>query len=133
MEQVLLWLESNLEYFARIIVIILEFIGILVIVVGTIKAIFYVFDDTIRKKHHNVKITLAQALSLGLEFKMGAEIINTVVIREASELIILGAIILLRAILAIIIHWEIKTERKDEMENIEVGKVLKEENDTSEE
>ena len=80
-----------------------------------------------------MKITLAQALSLGLEFKMGAEIINTVVIREASELIILGAIILLRAILAIIIHWEIKTERKDEMENVEVSKVLKEENDSSEE
>jgi len=61
-------------------------------------------------------IELGRALALGLEFKMGAEIVNTVIVREIRELLILGLVILLRAILAILIHWEIKNERRDEKE-----------------
>ena len=44
---------------------------------------------------------------------MGAEIIKTVIARNLQELAILGVIIGLRAILALLIHWEIKTEMKE--------------------
>lgn len=47
---------------------------------------------------------------MGLEFKLGSEILRTVVVREFSEILIVGAIILLRAALTFLIHWEIKTE-----------------------
>ena len=54
---------------------------------------------------------------------MGAEIIKTVVARNMEELAILGVIIGLRAILALLIHWEIKTEMKEE----ELARLKKEE------
>ncbi len=104
------------NYVAEMVIYTLDIIGILIILIGAIKSIYLVFLDLIKKKHHNVKISLANSLALGLEFKMGAEIIKTVIVRDLQELLILGIIILLRAVLAVMIHWEIKVERKDEAE-----------------
>ena len=47
---------------------------------------------------------------------MGAEIVNTVIVRELNELGILAIVIALRAILSILIHWEIKNEKKSVLE-----------------
>ncbi|MBR1417718.1 MAG: DUF1622 domain-containing protein, partial [Synergistaceae bacterium] len=49
-------------------------------------------------------------IALALEFKLGGEVLRTVIVREWSELVILGAVILLRGALTFLIHWEIKTE-----------------------
>lgn len=53
---------------------------------------------------------LAQGIALSLEFKLGGEVLRTVIVREWSELAILGAVIVLRGALTFLIHWEIKTE-----------------------
>ena len=45
---------------------------------------------------------------------MGAEIIKTVIIHNLEELAILGIVIVIRALLAFIIHWEIHLEEKTE-------------------
>ena len=58
-------------------------------------------------------VDLGKALSLALEFKMGAEIIKTVIIHNLEELSILGVVILIRALLAFIIHWEIHAKEKN--------------------
>ena len=55
-------------------------------------------------------IDLGKALALALEFKMGAEIIKTVIIHNLEELAILGVVIVIRALLAVIIHWEIRND-----------------------
>ena len=62
----------------------------------------------------HVVVDLGKALSLALEFKMGAEIIKTVIIHNLEELAILGIVIIIRALLAFIIHWEIRLEEKAE-------------------
>jgi len=43
---------------------------------------------------------------------MAAEILKTVLIREMSELFVLGAVIILRAILSILMHFEMKHNNK---------------------
>ena len=48
----------------------------------------------------------------GLEFKLGSEILRTVVVRDWKEIGIVGGIIALRAALTFLIHWEIKEEEK---------------------
>lgn len=53
-------------------------------------------------------------IALALEFKLGGEVLRTVIVREQAELIILGAIILLRGALTFLIHWEIKVEESHE-------------------
>ncbi|MCI8271101.1 MAG: DUF1622 domain-containing protein [Erysipelotrichaceae bacterium] len=89
---------------------ILEIIGIIVIFVGSIKAFVHYVISICTQRRFSIKIELANALALGLEFKMGAEILKTVLIREMSEIYILGAIILLRAFLTVLIHFEVKAE-----------------------
>lgn len=95
----------------------LELIGILIIIVGSARALVRLIS-CLRKKHpFHVVVDLGKALSLALEFKMGAEIIKTVIIHNLEELSILGVVILIRALLSLIIHWEIRTEKNEEMQN----------------
>ena len=112
-ENILHGYESVLEAIAHISVTTLELIGILIIIIGAIKSIVLNASKFFNKHEHNVKIALGNSLALGLEYKMGAEIIKTVLVRELQELIILAFIIALRAGLAVLIHWEIKLEKKE--------------------
>ena len=43
---------------------------------------------------------------------MAAEILKTVIVREQSELVILGAVIVLRALLSFLIHFELRSEKE---------------------
>lgn len=88
----------------------LELMGITIIIIGAVKA-FYKYGLNLSKgTNYPIKIEFAQAMTLALEFKMGAEILKTVIIRSLDEMYILAAIILLRAILAFVIHWEMKSD-----------------------
>ena len=72
------------------------------------------------RREAGIRLMLAQGIALALEFKMGGEVLRTVVVREWSELGILGAIIVLRGVLTFLIHWEIKNEESAlEKENLE--------------
>lgn len=109
--------QSILHFLAEITVLTLEIVGIFIIVVGSFRALIQMLIRLRTKQPINVMIELGRALALGLEFKMGAEIVNTVIVRDIKELLILGLVILLRAVLAILIHWEIKNERRDEKDH----------------
>ncbi len=91
----------------------LELVGILIIIIGSVRALVRLFQCLLKKQPFHVVIDLGKALALALEFKMGAEIINTVIIRNLEELAILGAVIIIRALLAFIIHWEIRIDEKE--------------------
>ena len=106
--------EYFIENIAHLVTYTLEMIGIVVIAVGAFRRIVKQCINYVKKKDSNIKIDLGNWLALGLEFKMGAEIIKTVVARDLNELAILGVIIGLRAVLALLIHWEIKTEMKEQ-------------------
>ena len=99
--KVLDWLLENL---VQICTVVLELFGIIVLVSTAVSC----FVQWIRNKRQLIRLNLAQGIALALEFKMGGEVLRTVVVREWSELGILGAIIVLRAMLTFLIHWEIK-------------------------
>ncbi|MBR6807479.1 MAG: DUF1622 domain-containing protein [Clostridia bacterium] len=65
------------------------------------------------KKDRELRLKLAEGIGLSLEFKMGSELLRTVIVRNFSELAILGAVIVLRAALALLIEWEIRNERSN--------------------
>ena len=58
-----------------------------------------------------------QKMAMGLEFKMGSEILRTVVVREWKEIGLVAGIIALRAALTFLIHWEIKQEELRKRQN----------------
>ena len=107
--------EHILTYTVEICTTLMEFFGIVILVFTAIKC----FVGWIRHDS-KLRLNLAQGIAIALEFKMGGEVLRTVVVREWTELGILGAIILLRGVLTFLIHWEIKNEeealekRKDE-------------------
>ena len=113
MEIFLSELETYMYDIVEVCTSLLEFFGIVVLVTSAIRA----FIRWIRRDRPNIRLDLAQGIALALEFKMGGEVLRTVVVREWSELGILGAIIVLRAMLTFLIHWEIKNEKKDMSEN----------------
>ncbi|MGO1469488.1 MAG: DUF1622 domain-containing protein [Tissierella sp.] len=91
----------------------LELIGVLIIVIAGVRAVKNFLFNRFNFKDDRIGVNFAQALSLSLEFKLGAEIIKTVVIRDLDEFIILAAVALLRVILTIVLHWELKHGTKD--------------------
>lgn len=102
------YLEDLLVIVTRGAILIFECIGVGVITFSGLQGIV----NYIRKKP-DTRLILAKGLSMGLEFKLGGEILRTVIIRDMSEIIMVGAIIILRTILAVLIHWEIKNEEEE--------------------
>lgn len=99
-------MEIVLVYVVEICTILLELFGIAVLVYTAIKC----FIQWVKKDNRHLRLKLAEGIALSLEFKMGSEVLRTVVVRDWEELGILGAVILLRGLLTFLIHWEIKNE-----------------------
>ena len=97
-------MESVLPY----IISILEIMGIVVVARSGTVAFWHYIQNTFMKKHLDIQTSLAKGLATGLEFKLAAEILKTVLIHSLDELYILGAVILLRGLMSILIHFEIK-------------------------
>jgi uncharacterized membrane protein len=98
-------LHSILTSIVNLAILAFEFMGVGVIILsGAIGILGYLRKDPL------TRLKLAKGMAMGLEFKLGSEILRTVVVRDLGEIAIVGAIILLRAALTFLIHWEIKTE-----------------------
>lgn len=108
------FLETALQYLVEFAIVIFEFIGVGIIIYAGIKG----FINYVRRSPE-MKITLAQGLAIGLEFKLGSEILKTVIVRDWTEIATVAGIIALRAALTFLIHWEIKEENKDRLEQEE--------------
>lgn len=104
--EVLDWLLENI---VEIFILVFELIGVSIIVASGVRG----FWEYVRRKPQT-KLNLAQGLAMGLEFKMGSEILRTVVVREWTEIATVAGIIALRAALTFLIHWEIKQEQEKE-------------------
>ena len=106
-------LEHGFENLVRLLILLIEFAGIVVIVISMIRG----FIGYLRKDDHT-RIDLAQGIMLGLEFKIGSEVLRSVIVTNWEELGKLAAIILLRSLLTLLLHWEINEEEKREKEKL---------------
>ena len=114
-------IDQVLVYIVEISTIILELFGICILVYNAVKC----FYGWLRHRS-GIRLELAEGIALALEFKMGGEVLRTVVVREWSELKSLGAIIVLRGALTFLIHWEIQTEEKSmEKKELKKGKAVR--------
>ncbi|MBQ8203554.1 MAG: DUF1622 domain-containing protein [Clostridia bacterium] len=102
-------IETGLPY----IITLLELMGIFVVTWTALKGFWSYIQNSFMKKNIDLQTNLARGFATGLEFKMGAEILRTVLVKDLSELYILGAVILLRALLSILIHIELKKKKED--------------------
>ena len=108
MEQIYNLIRDSFDSIVKFLIMLVEAVGIAILVYAIVAAVIGLF-----KRQLHVRLKLAEGIALALEFKMGAELLHTVITREWPELLILGGIILLRAALTFLIQWEIKIERKN--------------------
>lgn len=101
-------LETAIESILPIVISVLELMGIFIVAVSGLGAFGRYLKSLFTRSGCDVKFALADGLALSLEFKMAAEILKTVLVREMNELMVLGAVILLRALLSFLIHFEMK-------------------------
>jgi uncharacterized membrane protein len=98
-------LEEFLHDIIRICIMLLEMFGVSILVYTSVQCfIKWIKGDT------GTRITLARGIALALEFKLGGEVLRTVVVRSWIELGVLGAVIALRGLLSFLILWGIKNE-----------------------
>ncbi len=101
-------LHGYLSAIATFFITILEFMGLIILVNTAFKSFLGWL-----KKDPRTHLNLAEGLAMALSFKLGGEILRTVVVRDMSEIIQVGAIIVLRGFLTRLIHWEIKNDEAE--------------------
>ena len=97
MDTIISFLEKLVHYSAELGIVLAELAGIAILIITAMKGVVSYF------KHDE---------HLRLEFKLGGEVLRTVIVREWTELLILGAVIALRGVLTLLLHWEIKVEEE---------------------
>lgn len=110
-------LERVIELCLPTIISACELMGIFVVAVTAARAFWLYCAGLITRQPRNIKFQLAEGLATSLEFKMAAEILKTVLVRDLQELLVLGAVILLRALLSLLIHVEMKGEQEKKEES----------------
>lgn len=86
----------------------MEAAGVVIILATAVRCLW-----TYVRGGEHVRIRLAEGISLALQFKMGGEVMRTVIVRTWDELAILGAIVVIRGALTFLLHWEIRSEKAE--------------------
>ena len=55
---------------------------------------------------------LAEGIALTLEFLLAAEVLHTVLAKQLSDLMVLGSLVILRGLMTLEIHLELRSERE---------------------
>ncbi|WP_018659084.1 DUF1622 domain-containing protein [Allofustis seminis] len=101
-------LEEILYISSYIAIHVLEIIGIAIIVYAAVETLLLLFKSRLNYSDRDVLINFGEALSLSLTFNLGAEIIKTVTVRDTYELVVLSAVVIIRIIITVLLHWELK-------------------------
>jgi len=136
LEGMIYMLQHIIELVLPVIIHILEIMGVVIICFGAARSIITYFKMQFQSPKGrrlsdsqgagNVKVMLGTSLELGLEYKMGAEIIKTLLIRDMSEIWVLASVIVIRAMLFVLIHFEMRAEMKKADFNTESSKTNQE-------
>ena len=108
MDTIVTFLEDIVKYTAEIGIRLVELAGIMVLLITAVQGVIQYF-----RHDSSVRLKLAEGIALSLEFKLGGEVLRTVLARDWNELAILGAVIALRGALTVLLHWEIKNEKRE--------------------
>lgn len=99
------FLHELLRDVVDVAIVLFEFMGVGVIIYSGLQGIISYLS-----RNPLTRLNLAKGMAMGLEFKLGSEILRTVVVRDFKEIMSVAGIIALRAALTYLIHWEIKNE-----------------------
>ena len=91
-------------------VLILELIGAVLILYRSGRAVISLFQCRAGFCHKS----LTNGITTGLSFLLASEVLKTIVDRDWTSIGMTGAILLMRAAISILVHWESKAEASSE-------------------
>jgi len=97
------FLRTAISFLTDIGIQLFEMVGVVVLLVAGARAVV----GYLRKGPHT-SVTLARGAAMALQFKMGAEILHIVQVREMQELYLIAGIVVIRIVLALMTHYEIR-------------------------
>ncbi len=110
--------DDFLAQILQFLIFLANLIGACVIAVAVVReALFYLYE-LVRNRGRSIpdreaiRLSLGRSLSLALEFQLGADILGTALNPSAQDLIVLGAVALLRTFLSYSLSREIAAEAR---------------------
>ncbi len=110
--------DDFLAQILQFLIFLANLIGACVIAVAVVReALFYLYE-LVRNRGRSIpdreaiRLSLGRSLSLALEFQLGADILSTALNPSAQDLIVLGAVALLRTFLSYSLSREIAAEAR---------------------
>lgn len=103
-------LEELFNKYLPIFIHLFELMGILILTVGVFTAFYHYIQKRFFKRNVNIKYEFADVMTTTLDFKLAAEILKTVIIKNIDELIILASVFIIRIIMTFVLEKEMKIE-----------------------
>ena len=103
-------MEEGFVIVVQFAILLMELIGVLIILWTLVQ----ILHTVITKKHRNLRLLLAHGIAFALEFKLGGEVLRTILARDFKEIGMIACVIALRAALTFLLHWEVKEEHEEE-------------------
>ena len=100
-------IEQLFERFLRYGITAVEIVGAVIVFFYTFRALYHL----IRKDHTGCHSLLTEGISTGLSFLLGSEVLNTIIAPDWSAVGMTCAILLMRAGMTLLVHWENKMEK----------------------
>ncbi len=108
-------IESMTDYLHKIVICItevlinlFEFFGAIIILYIGLVTVYKFFRLKYTHTSTEIRIRFGRTISLGLLFYLSAEIFRLIMIRDTTDLIIVGAIIVLHIIISLLVAWEVE-------------------------
>ena len=96
------------DYFMDIVndsIFIVEAVGMLILLFFTVRALIAMF-----KSIHECKHFLAEGITTALSFLLVGEVLKTIVAPDWKDIGMTCAVLLMRAVVTVLLHWERKHE-----------------------
>ncbi|WP_300911197.1 DUF1622 domain-containing protein, partial [Faecalibaculum rodentium] len=94
--------KEVVSHVAEISVNFMELLSICIIVFTTFVAFFKLL-----RHEKSARVYLLHGQSIGLTFKLGSEILRTITVRNMDEIMQIAMLILIKAAMTWLIHWEL--------------------------
>jgi len=101
-------LEHHFIQIVYYLIMVLEMVGVIILLVYAGKALVAVFKST-----HRCKQLLSEGITTALSFLLGGEVLKTIVAPDWKDIGMTCAILLMRAAVTVLLHWESKSENEE--------------------
>ena len=90
-------------------IMVLEMVSVIIILVSAVRAL-----ASLLKHSGNSRLELAEGVATALSFLLGGEALKTIIAPDWNDIGMTGVILLLRAAMSVLIHWETKVEMQEQ-------------------